>query len=453
MEENRTSSVSRRDFLRFAASTGVVVAGSSVLAGCGSSTGADTAAAAVESGITWDMETQVLICGYGAAGAPAAIDAAEAGAKVLIIEKAALPGGSMARCGGAIQGAVTKVQEALGITDSVELFAEWVNTCVNQNYELCPTDIIQVYAEQSGPNVDWLEQMSRDYCGRELFEYAIATENEQAAGAKQGSGNGVTAGCLNAVGCEWEKFGITEEEAIPRSHWAHAEPDTTANSGPELFEPLYLNINQKIEEGSITVEYKTALKKLITNADGAVIGVVATTDAGDINIKATKGVLLATGGFTAGDDMKMRFLQEALDYTTYMCYDCTGDGIKAAMGIGADLFNMCNFYPIPVAQVYHYNVQYNDMFNSWLDMDAEGYMNVPAPNMAECHGGVKINVDAQVLDIEGNVIPHLYASGCDTGTNIWGVPGNYPGCGSYVAFSMVFGRVAAAKMAAEAEIV
>lgn len=343
MEDKRTSSVSRRDFLRFAASTGVVVAGSSVLAGCGSTTAT----------------------------------AAEAGAKVLIIEKAALPGGSMARCGGAIQGAVTKVQEALGITDSVELFYEWVNKCTNQNSELCPTDIIH----------------------------------------------------------------------------AHAEPDTTANSGPELFEPLYLNINQKIEEGSITVEYKTALKELITNADGAVIGVVATTEAGDINIKATKGVMLATGGFPAGDDMKMRFLQEALDYTTYMCYDCTGDGIKAAMGIGADLFNMCNFYPIPVAQVYHYNVQYNDMFNSWLDMDAEGYMNVPAPNMAECHGGVKINADAQVLDIEGNVIPHLYASGCDTGTNIWGVPGNYPGCGSYVAFSMVFGRIAGVKMVAEAEIV
>ncbi|MGV8084437.1 MAG: FAD-dependent oxidoreductase [Coriobacteriia bacterium] len=449
MEDKKASNVSRRDFLKFAATASAAVAGTSVLAGC---TASKSSAAAADSGIKWDKETEVLVCGYGAAGSAAAIDAAEAGAKVLIIEKAALPGGSMARCGGAIQGAGTKVQKALGITDSVDLMYDWVNKCTNQNYELCPTDIIKVYAEKSGPVVDWLEQMCKDYCDRELFEYAVAVENEQAEGAKQGGGNGVTSGCLNAVGCEWEKFGITEEEAIPRSHWAHAEPDTTANSGPELFEPLYENINSKIKEKKITVEYKTALKELITNGDGAVIGVVATTEAGDINIKATKGVMLATGGFTAGDDMKMRFLQEALGYTTYMCYDCTGDGIKAAMGIGADLYNMCNFYPIPVAQVYHYNVQYNDVFNSWLDMDDEGYMNVPAPNMAECHGGVKINVDAQVMDIEGKVIPHLYASGCDVGTNIWGVPGNYPGCGSYVAFSMVFGRIAGEKMAAETAI-
>lgn len=452
MEDVRHN-LDRRSFLKFAAGAGAVVLTPAALVACSSAGAEDAAATTTGDGITWDIETEVLICGYGAAGAPAAIDAAEAGAKVLIIEKAALPGGSMARCGGAIQGAVTKVQEALGVTDSVELFAEWVKTCTNQNYELCPTDIIQVYAENAGPNVDWLEQMCRDYCGRELFEYGLAVENEGAEGSASGSGNGVTAGCLDAVGCEWEKFGITKEEAIPRSHWAHAAPDTTANSGPELFEPLYLNISEKVESGAITVEYKTALKKLVLNADKAVIGVIADKDGTDVWIKATKGVMLATGGFTAGDDMKMRFLQEALQYTTYMCYDCTGDGIKAAMGAGADLFNMCNYYPIPVAQVYHYNVQYNDMFNSWLDMDAEGYMNVPAPNMAECHGGVKINVDAQVLDIDGNVIPHLYASGCDTGTNIWGVPGNYPGCGSYVAFSMVFGRIAGVKMAAEAEIV
>ena len=73
-------------------------------------------------------------------------------------------------------------------------------------------------------------------------------------------------------------------------------------------------------------------------------------------------------------------------------------------------------------------------------------------NMAECHGGVKINTDAQVLDLDGNPIAHLYASGNDVGTNIFGVPGNYPGCGCYVSFAFAFGRIAGQKLAAETAI-
>lgn len=428
---------------------GATAAGAGALAGCSSNSSA-SATTEPASGITWDRETEVLVCGYGAAGASCAIEAADNGAKVLIIEKAELPGGSMARCGGAIMGAGTKVQQELGVEDDADALYNWVKTCVNQNYELCPDDIIRTYAEHSGENVNWLQQMCTDYYGRDLFELGMAVENEGAQGneATGDGGNGVTAGCLNAVGCEYDKFGISKAEAVARSHWAHSEGNA-ANSGPELFEPLYENINGKIKDGVISAEFKTALSKFITDEDGTVIGVVATTDSGSINIKATKGVMLATGGYCASDDMKMKFCQEALPYTTYMCYDCEGDGINAAMSIGADLYNMCNFYPIEVAQVYQYDPQYNDVFNSWLNMDDEGYMEVPAMNMAECHGGVRINTDAQVLDINGNPIPHLYASGNDVGTNIFGIPGNYPGCGCYVSFAFAYGRIAGQKLAAE----
>ncbi|NTU88374.1 MAG: FAD-binding protein [Actinobacteria bacterium] len=433
---------SRRSFLKTLAVAGVA-AGAGALTGCGSAAKATTA----QSDITWDLETEVLVCGYGAAGASCAIEAADNGAKVLIIEKAALPGGSMARCGGAIMGAPTRVQSELGITDTAEGLYNWVKTCVNEKYELCPDDIIKTFSLEAGPNVDWLEAMCTEYCGRDLFEVAKAVENSGAAGAKQsGGGNGVTSGCLNATGCEYEKFGLTLEEAIPRSHWAKSG---AANSGPELFEPMYENINSKVGEGTVTVQFKTALSRFIQDDSGAVIGVIAKTEAGDINIKATKGVMLGTGGFPASDEMKMRFCQEALAYKTYMCYDCEGDGILAAMGIGADLYNMPNYYPIPVAQVYSFDPKYNKVFNSWLNMDDEGFMEVPAMNMAEFHGGVRINTDAQVLDIDGNPIPHLYASGCDTGTNIFGVPSNYPGCGTYVSFSLAFGRIAGRKMANE----
>ncbi len=433
--------ISRRSFLTGIAATGALTAIG--LTGCTTATA---------SGTTYDAETEVLVCGYGASGAAAAIDAADNSSKVLIIEKASLPGGSMARCGGAIMGGGTKVQEELGVTDSPDGLYDWVKTCVNQNYILCPDDIIRTYADNAGANVDWLMDMCTQYCDRDLFDVALATENNGATGAVQASGNGVTAGCLDATGCEYEKFGLSKTEAVPRSHWAHSYGNA-ANSGPELFLPLYQNINSKIDEGSVTTRFNTALKGLIQADDGTITGIVATDESGnEIKIKATKGVMLATGGYPASDDMKMSFCQDALKYTTYMCYDCTGDGIRAAMGVGADLYNMCNFYPIAVAQTYQYDPQYNKVFNSWLDMDSDGYMEVPAMNMAECHGGMKINTDAQVLDINGKTIPHLYASGCDTGTNIFGVAENYPGCGCYVSFSICYGRIAGVNMSNETAV-
>ena len=429
---------------------GAGAVGAGALAGCASESQAAAPQTMAETGEeTWDLETEVLVCGYGAAGASCAIEAADNGAHVLIIEKAALPGGSMARCGGAIMGAGTKVQQELGVQDDADGLYNWVKTCVNQNYELCPDDIIRVYADHAGANVDWLQQMCTDYCGRDLFEIAMAVENEGAQGneATGDEGNGVTSGCLNAVGCEFEKFGVPKDQAIARSHWAHSEGGA-ANSGPELFDPLYENINSKVSDGSIETVFNTALSKIIVNDEGAVVGVLANGPEGEIRIKATNGVMLATGGYCASEEMKMKFCQDALGYTTYMCYDCEGDGINAAMSIGADLYNMCNFYPIEVAQVYQYDPKYNDIYNSWLDMDDEGFMEVPAMNMAECHGGVRINTEAQVLNVDGEVIPHLYASGNDVGTNIFGVPSNYPGCGCYVSFALAFGRIAGANLAA-----
>mgnify|MGYP001712710500 CR=1 FL=1 len=47
-----------------------------------------------------------------------------------------------------------------------------------------------------------------------------------------------------------EEFGITKAEAVARSHWAHSDGNA-ANSGPELFEPLYRNINKKVEDGTV----------------------------------------------------------------------------------------------------------------------------------------------------------------------------------------------------------
>ena len=231
---------------------------------------------------------------------------------------------------------------------------------------------------------------------------------------------------------------------LPRTHWAKAMPDNTANSGPELFLPLYEAINARAEQ--IESIFDTAFVRFVMDDEGAVIGVEVEGANGTEYIKANKGVMLSTGGFCAGEEMQKKFAPEAVGKKCYMSDACVGEGIKAAMAIGADLTQMSYYYPIAKAQQYHYNVQYNDVFYSW-DMDDEGYMEVPEDNMAETHGGVVINDKAQVLDVWGDVIPGLYAAGNDVGSNIFGKPGNYPGCGCYVSFAVCFGRIAGEEMA------
>lgn len=166
--------LTRRSFVSGAAAVGAIAAVSAQ--------SVHPALASTSETIDWDDECDVLVCGYGASGAACAIEAADQGANVLIIEKAALPGGSMARCGGAIMGSGTRVQKELGVDDDPDKLYEWVKTCVNQHYELCPDDIIRTYADHAGENVDWLMDMCEQYCGRDLFDVAMAVENE---GAKE----------------------------------------------------------------------------------------------------------------------------------------------------------------------------------------------------------------------------------------------------------------------------
>lgn len=418
-----SNALSRRGFVKGAGLAGAALAAAGI-------------PAAAMADIAWDYRADVVVLGYGAAGAACAIEAADNGASVIIVEKESLPGGSMARCGGAIMGAGTRVQSALGYEDGADALFDWVMACTDG---MCPEGIARAYAEHAGANVDWLEDLNAEYVGTELFEYARAAGG---TGDQRGSSGG--SGCLDATGCEYEKFGVSKETAMPRTHWATAAPDNTCNSGPELFQPLYAKINAT---ESIVPMFETKFREFVFNAAGEIVGVVAETAEGDVRIGANKGVMLATGGFCAGDEMREVFVPDSVGRKCYMSDACVGEGIKAAMAIGAGLAQMSYYYPIDVKQAYHYNTQYNDVFYHW-DMDDDGWMEVPEMNMAECHGGVVIDAEARVHDVWGNSIPRLYCSGNDAGTNIFGKPGNYPGCGCYVSFAVCFGRIAGANIAA-----
>ena len=135
----------RRDFLKGTgvAATAVVATG---LVGCAGS-GAGTQAAAQ---IEWDRETEVLVLGFGGAGAVSAVTAHEEGADVLILEKAPKEGGGTTRISTGYSSIVLDPDGAL----------EYLH---HQVKGLTPDEVFEAYVQEGATLVDWLDDHGLTY--------------------------------------------------------------------------------------------------------------------------------------------------------------------------------------------------------------------------------------------------------------------------------------------------
>ena len=103
---------------------------------------------------SWDFEADVVIAGYGIAGAAAAVEAASAGADVLVLERTGGWGGAAAMAGGFIYlGGGTGIQQACGFDDSVENMAAFLNVAMGPGAD---ANRIGDYCAGSVDHFDWL---------------------------------------------------------------------------------------------------------------------------------------------------------------------------------------------------------------------------------------------------------------------------------------------------------
>lgn len=292
-QKERPINVSRRDFVKGAALGAGLLTGAGALASCG------TAAAPAAPGVpeSWDRETDVVIVGYGGAGAAAAIAARDAGAEVIILEKREVAGGTTAICGGVYYAAGTSVQKENGIDDSADLMYQHY---LNSGEGLNDPAQCRIAADMSADNVDL------------LIELGATFPNPPSV-----SGAEVLAG----------------SEPIARVHGIAYNDQT---GGGAYFGVLADGAESKGAE----ILMETPARSLVTDADGQVIGVKAESGGEEIHIKARKAVIITAGGFTRNKQM-------LADYTAdgYYCQplgvpDLTGDGIRMAVAIGADVGNM-----------------------------------------------------------------------------------------------------------------
>lgn len=197
-----STSMNRAQFLKFAGATAAVTA----FAGASSAL-ADVAV----SDIAWDEEADVVVCGCGTAGAPAAIEAAEAGCSVYMFEKKDWIGGCMRRCGGGFMAAGTNVQAKLGIDDTPEMMCDYLTALAGDYGD---AELIKTYCDNAAPTFEWIIAPAEEggLGGEPLDEWEFASEDE---GSKMWIGPGLNIGGTPVY---YDDLGLSDEYR-PRCHW------------------------------------------------------------------------------------------------------------------------------------------------------------------------------------------------------------------------------------------
>jgi fumarate reductase flavoprotein subunit len=97
------------------------------------------------------MQTDVVVCGAGGGGYCSAITAADAGSKVVILEKLPSPGGAASICAGSVYVAGTKLQKEKKIDDGPDQYFR--DVVAKKSYD---PPLARVMSDQGGPTIDWM---------------------------------------------------------------------------------------------------------------------------------------------------------------------------------------------------------------------------------------------------------------------------------------------------------
>ncbi|KXP07610.1 FAD-dependent oxidoreductase [Tsukamurella tyrosinosolvens] len=270
---------------------------------------------------TWDFEADVVIAGYGIAGVCAAIEAARAGADVLVLDRTGGWGGAAALSGGWIYlGGGTPLQRALGFEDTAENMETFLTAALGPGVDAAK---IHAYAHGSTEHYDWLTG-----CGV-VFKEEFWGEPGWEVPHDEGLGysGGENAAPFNTVATP-----------APRGHVPQMADKRTGvrGAGYMLMKPLV----ETAEALGVRAEYDIRAHALVTGPDGRVEGVVARRFGQDVHVRARRGVVLATGSFAYNAAMIETYAPRLLGRPAAAIEEHDGAGILMAQAVGAALAHM-----------------------------------------------------------------------------------------------------------------
>jgi len=272
-------------------------------------------------------QTDVIVIGFGIAGGCAALEAARAGAKVVLLERAATYGGTSAMSGGHFYlGGGTAVQQATGHQDSAEEMYKFL-MAVSEDPE---PDKIRAFCDDSVEHFDWIEALGFQFERSYFPGKAVIQPNTEGL---MFTGN--------------EKVHPYRDQAVPAPR-GHKVPVPGDTGGTQMVMDL---LSKRAEEAGVEVRYETGATNLIADESGDVIG-VAWKKFSETGVLRAKSVIIAAGGFVMNADMVAEntpALSEKL-FVLGNTYD-DGLGIRLGKSIGAQLrfmdepFITAPFYP------------------------------------------------------------------------------------------------------------
>lgn len=293
MEESKTG-LSRRSFLKSAAVAGAATVGATALTACASGSEASSGATASGDWLpeSWDMETDVLVIGYGGAGMWASLIAADEGSSdVLVLEKAPIEGGGNSRIN---NGEWTIIDE-----DKAETYKDYIRTFTKGK---TPDPMIEAWVDECVRNTEYADKYDMTYS---VSEEAIA--------------------------------GAIPEYAFLEERFDHSQKLASIDGfGMVSFHEL----DAERESLGVEVVFDCSDQRLIQNpTTKEIVGCYVNVSGEEKTVKANKGVVMACGGFEFNEELKDMYLKCNPFKFQGWRYN-TGDGIKMVEDVGAKLWHM-----------------------------------------------------------------------------------------------------------------
>jgi 3-oxo-5alpha-steroid 4-dehydrogenase len=270
---------------------------------------------------TWDHRADVVVAGYGIAGVCAAIEAARAGADVLVLERTGGWGGAAALAGGFIYlGGGTPLQQALGFQDTPENMETFLLAALGPGVDKAK---IADYCRGSVEHFHWLVSCGVPF--REAFWGEPGWEPPHDEGLMYSGGE--NAAPFNAIA-----------EPAPRGHVPQMADKRTGEKGGGymLMKPLA----DTAAALGIRAEYDMRIARLIVDDDDRVVGVLARRYGKPVTIRAERGVVLATGSFAYHKEMIEGYAPRLIGRPAAAIEEHDGIGIRLAQALGAELAHM-----------------------------------------------------------------------------------------------------------------
>jgi succinate dehydrogenase/fumarate reductase flavoprotein subunit len=300
----------------------------------------------------WDGETDLLVIGAGAGGMTAALVGALEGLRVVLCEKSDMVGGTTATSAGTVWIPGSRQSERAGVPDTVAAAKTYLAGILG---EVASDERLLIYLA-SGPVVlDYLEQrtgvvFTPPPVHPDYLNLPGAAVGGRALGAVPFDGRqlgadfvrvrpprpefmvlgGMMVGKMDIPAllrpfASWNNFkhaaGLLVRHALDRLRFKRGTRLIMGNA-------LVGRLLQDIRRVGVDIRYRTSLKELVKIGD-EIAGAILTTPAGEVALRARRGVVLATGGIGWSDELRERLLPETARRYSLSPDSNTGDGILA----------------------------------------------------------------------------------------------------------------------------